>query len=177
VNVPCVTPLDPQDGPRGPSIVLYPADGGLPKRFTGGGLTVPWGNVIDGDDTLWVFNFGQRPTKDVGENTTWPDTPLSRFCGGDASKCPPDLTTGDAISPDDGYVTDALDRVTGGGIDPSGNVWLLNNWKKSGPVPQVYNTNPGGNSFVIVPGAAAPVRTPVLGPPTGFGDGPGRAPR
>jgi hypothetical protein len=29
----------------------------------------------------------------------------------------------------------------------------------------VYDTNPGGNSFVIVPGAATPVRTPVIGPP------------
>jgi hypothetical protein len=69
-------------------------------------------------------------------------------------------------------VSDALDRVTGGGIDPSGNVWLLNNWKKTGAYGPVYNTNPGGNSFVIVPGAAGPVKTPLIGPPQSF-DQPG----
>jgi hypothetical protein len=63
-----------------------------------------------------------------------------------------------------------LDRVTGGGVDPSGNIWILNNWKKTGPTPPTYNTNPGGNSFVIVPGAAAPIKTPLIGPPESFGD-------
>jgi len=174
VNVPCVTPLDPQDG-AGPSLAFYPADGGPPVQYAppgmpekSGGITIPWGNAVDGADTLWVFNFGQKPTKDVDEMTTWPDTPLSRFCGADTSKCPGDLATGDPISPPTGYVTDALDRVTGGGIDPSGNVWLLNNWKKTGPFPPVYDANPGGNSFVIVPGAAAPVKTPLIGPPRTF---------
>jgi hypothetical protein len=47
----------------------------------------------------------------------------------------PDIKAGEAISPPDGYVSDALDRITGGGIDPSGNVWLMNNWKKTGPYP------------------------------------------
>jgi hypothetical protein len=167
VNVPCVTPLDPQDGDN-PSIVLYPADGGSPKRYIGGGLTIPWGNTVDGNDTLWVFNFGQKPTKDVDENTTWPDTGVSHFCGADVSKCPAGLSTGDPISLEQGYTSDALDRVTGGGVDPSGNLWLLNNWKKTGPFPPVYDTNPGGNSFVIVPGAAAPIKTPLIGAPVAF---------
>lgn len=168
VNVPCVTPLDPKDGGGAPSIALYPADNSLPQKFGGGGLTIPWGNAIDGNDTLWVFNFGSTPTKDVTEETTWPDTGVSHFCGVDVSKCPSSLGTGDAISPHTGYVSDALDRITGGGIDPSGNLWLMNNWKKTGPYPPVYNTNPGGNSFVIVPGAAAPIKTPLIGPPVSF---------
>jgi sugar lactone lactonase YvrE len=172
VDVPCVTPLNPQDG-DGASVVLYPADGGAPQRYVGGGISIPWGNAIDGNDTLWVFNFGHKPTRDVTEDTTWPDTALSHFCGTDESRCPAGKRTGDPISPDTGYVSDALDRITGGGIDLSGNVWLMNNWKKTGPYPPVYQTNPGGNSFVIVPGAAAPVRTPVIGPPVAF-DAPGR---
>ncbi|WNM57378.1 hypothetical protein [Candidatus Nitrospira allomarina] len=168
VKVPCVDPLDPQDGEQGPSITLYPADDSPPSVYTGGGLTIPWGNAVDGNDTLWVFNFGQKPTRNVDENTVWPDTPLSHFCGADPGKCPSGKGMGDPISPPTGYVSDALDRVTGGGIDPSGNVWLLNNWKKTGPYGPVYNTNPGGNSFVIVPGAAGPVKTPLIGPPQSF---------
>jgi hypothetical protein len=65
-------------------------------------------------------------------------------------------------------VSDALDRITGGAVDPSGNIWLLNNWKKRGPLERVYNTDPGGNSLVIVPGAAGPVRTPLICPPRSF---------
>ncbi len=167
VNVPCVTPLDPQDG-GDPSIVFYPAGGGSPSLYTGGGLSIPWGNAVDGNDTLWVFNFGHTPTDIVDEDTTWPDTAVSHFCGADESKCPSDLKRGDAISPDTGYVTNALDRVTGGGIDPSGNLWLLNNWKKTGPYDPVYNSSPGGNSIVIVPGAATPIKTPLIGPPRSF---------
>jgi hypothetical protein len=168
VNVPCVTPLDRMQGT--PSVVLFPADGSAPTRFSGGGLTIPWGNVIDGSDTLWVFNFGANPTIVINKHTIWPDTGVTHFCGADAGGCPPGMSPGDPISPGpDGYTSDALDRVTGGGVDPSGNLWLLNNWKKNGPFGPIYNTNPGGNSFVIVPGAATPVRTPVLGPPTPFG--------
>ncbi|UCG11560.1 MAG: hypothetical protein JSU72_13620 [Deltaproteobacteria bacterium] len=167
VNVPCVTPLASQDG-DGPSIVLYPSDGSSPSVYTGGGLTIPWGNAVDGNDTLWVFNFGRKPTDDVGESTTWNDTGVSHFCGADERKCPAGLKRGDAISPATGYVSDALDRVTGGGIDPSGNLWLMNNWKKTGPYGPVYDTNPGGNSFVIVPGAAKPIKTPLIGPPESF---------
>jgi hypothetical protein len=168
VNVPCVTPLDPEGGKIGPALVHFPADGGSPRKFVGGGLTIPWGNVVDGNDTVWVFNFGQHPTDIVDETTTWPDTGVSHFCGADTSECPGGLSTGDPISPDSGYVSDALDRITGGGVDPSGNLWLMNNWKKEGPYQPVYDTNPGGNSFVIVPGAAAPVRAPVIGPPQSF---------
>jgi sugar lactone lactonase YvrE len=167
VDVPCVTPLDTSLGKEmGPALVYFPADDGTPQVFAGGGLTIPWGNFVDGNDTVWVFNFGVDPNDD--ESNT---TPLSHFCGADTSKCPPGIAMGQPISPGEGYPSDALDRVTGGGVDPSGNIWILNNWKKSGPTPPVYNTNPGGNSFVIVPGAAGPIKTPLIGPPEPFDDG------
>ena len=160
VDTPCVTPLDTsQNG--APSVVLFPADGSAPKQYTGGGLTIPWGDAVDGSDNVWVFNFG---LPGLGNG----DTALSHFCGADASNCPGRLRTGDAISPPGGYTSNALDRVTGGAVDPSGNLWLLNNWKKTGPSMPVYNRSPGGNSIVIVPGAATPVNTPVIGPPQPF---------
>ncbi|MCH5375768.1 MAG: hypothetical protein JJ992_17490, partial [Planctomycetes bacterium] len=77
---------------------------------------------------------------------------------------------GEGTSPYGGYTTDTLDRVTGGAIGPSGAIVILNNWKKPGPRPVYYNTSTGGNSFVIVPGAATPVKTPLIGPPRSFGE-------
>lgn len=164
VKIPCVDPYEPQNGPS-PSIVFFPADGGAPTQITNqGGLGLPWGNAIDGADSLWVFNFGQSPLEDVTEDTQFGDTAISHFCG--SGKCPAGLNLGDPISPSTGYTSDALDRLTGGGIDPSGNIWLMNNWKKAGPA--LYDTNPGENSIVIVPGAATPVKTPLIGPPRTF---------
>ncbi|MFC6980189.1 hypothetical protein [Microbulbifer taiwanensis] len=164
VNIVCTTPLDSQAGGM-PSLIFYPADGGTPKQYTKvGGLSVPWGNAVDGDDTVWVFNFGHTPMEDADEDYEWPDTGIARFCG--VGNCPPGLKPGDPISPHTGYTSDALERITAGAVDPSGNIWLLNNWRKDGPL--FYDTNPGGNSFVIVPGAAKPVKTPLIGPPRAF---------
>jgi hypothetical protein len=53
-----------------------------------------------------------------------------------------------------------LTRDTGIAIDPSGNVWLANNWKN---VP--IQTNPGGYQIVAYLGVAAPIKTPLIGPP------------
>jgi hypothetical protein len=58
---------------------------------------------------------------------------------------------------------------TGGGLsgagfgialDPNGNVWLANNWLNRPVV-----TNPGGDGLVVFIGLAAPVKTPLIGPP------------
>jgi hypothetical protein len=71
---------------------------------------------------------------------------------------------GKAISPDGtGYTSDALDRNTGIAVDPSGNVWLANNWK---PTPLI--NNPGGNSIAVLVGVAAPLKTPLIGTPRSF---------
>jgi hypothetical protein len=45
-------------------------------------------------------------------------------------------------------------------IDPSGNVWVANNWLKD-PV----QTNPGGDAMVVFIGLAPPVKAPLIGPP------------
>ena len=114
--------------------------------FTGGGLVVPWGIAVDGDDHIWVANFaGQR---------------LSEFCGAKPETCPRGMTTGDAISPRTGYGFDGLTRNTGVVIDPSGNVWLANNWKTI-----AVQTNPGGDGMVEFIGLAAPIQTPLIGLP------------
>ena len=114
--------------------------------YTGGGLYMPWGIAVDGNDNVFVANFnGKR---------------LSYLCGANSSNCPPGFNTGDPISPDGGYTFDGLVRNTGVQIDPSGNVWLANNWEIV-PAP----TNPGGHQLVVFIGLAAPVKTPLIGPP------------
>lgn len=126
----------------------------------GGGLTLPWGVSVDGDDTVWVFNFGAYP---LGSDETTL-TGISRFCGVNTKKCPAGMKLGQAISPLTGYRSDAFERITAGQIDPSGNIWMTNNWKKeANPV-----RNPGGNALVISIGAAGPIVTPLIGPPVPF---------
>ena len=107
---------------------------------------MPWGIAVDGNDNVFVANFnGKR---------------LSYLCGANPSNCPPGFNTGDPISPDGGYTFDGLVRNTGVQIDPSGNVWLANNWEIV-PAP----TNPGGHQLVVFIGLAGPVKTPLIGPP------------
>jgi sugar lactone lactonase YvrE len=137
----------PAGGQR-PGVVLIRPDGTTaPAPFTNGGLVLPWGVAIDGDDHVWVANFaGQR---------------LAELCGARVAACPPGHRTGQPISPAaTGYGSDALVRNTGVQIDPSGNVWLANNWRT---VP--IQTNPGGHQLVVFVGLATPVRTPLAGPP------------
>ncbi|MGB7292568.1 MAG: NHL repeat-containing protein [Thermodesulfobacteriota bacterium] len=114
--------------------------------FKGGGLIVPWGIAVDGNGNIWVANFdGKR---------------VSELCGATPESCPPGFETGDPISPNGGYSSNALVRNTGVAIDPSGNVWLANNWETV-PIQQ----NPGGHEIVVFIGLAKPVKTPLIGPP------------
>jgi hypothetical protein len=117
------------------------------QTYSRGGLVLPWGIAIDGDDTVWIANFhGQR---------------VSQLCGVRPAACPPGKRTGDPISPESGYGSDALVRNTAVEIDPSGNVWLTNNWILNAEA----QTNPGGHEMVVFVGLAAPIRTPLIGPP------------
>ncbi|HEX5145838.1 MAG TPA: hypothetical protein VFV85_02355, partial [Conexibacter sp.] len=150
VSLPCPDAnFDLRD--RGGSLSLVTA-GGRPlthagTAFTGGGLTAPWGIAVDGDDNVWVSNFSHQR--------------ISQFCGVRRRGCRPGGRAGDPISPDgSGYAFDGLTRSTSVEIDPSGNVWATNNWKQA-PV----QTNPGGLQMVAFVGAAAPLRTPLIGPP------------
>ncbi|MFB8774943.1 hypothetical protein [Streptomyces broussonetiae] len=130
------------------SVTLVRPDGTTaPAPFVNDGLFLPWGIAVDGNDTVWVANFGGHR--------------LANLCGARPSACPDGLRTGDPISPaGTGYTSDALERNTAVQVDPSGNVWLANNWRT---VP--LQTNPGGHEMVVFIGLAAPVRTPLLGPP------------
>ena len=98
------------------TITMIRHDGKATKGpFPGGGLTIPWGIAVAGEDNVWVANFYAHR--------------LSHSCGHDSGRCPPGAKTGTPISPESGYAFDGLTRNTGVAIDRSGNVWLANNWK------------------------------------------------
>jgi len=152
---------------QNPSITMFETGTRKPhpgSPFTGGGLTLPWGVAVDGDDTVWVFNFGHSPVLPDGSQPTNVPTGISRFCGVATWNCPGVMHVGDPITPDTGYRSDALSRITGGQIDPSGNVWMVNNWKLGANPVQ----NPFDNALVVGVGAAAPLKTPLIGPPVPF---------
>ena len=131
-----------------PSLTLISSSGtAIAGPFTGGGLALSFGIAVDGHDNVWVANFaGQR---------------VSEFCGTQPANCPPGTRTGQPISPSTGYGFDGLVRNTALQIDPSGNVWICNNWQNF-PLPR---KNPGGHQMVVYIGVAGPLRTPLIGPP------------
>jgi hypothetical protein len=136
-------------GKGGGSVTLLKPNGDSigDNPIRGAGLDNPWGIAVDGADQVWVANFGGKR--------------LSELCGTEPRDCPPGKRgVGTPISPKSGYGFDGLVRNTGVAIDPSGNVWLANNWKD---VP--IQTNPGGYQIVAYLGLAAPVRAPQIGPP------------
>ena len=116
------------------------------RPIRGGGLILPWGIAVDGNDNVWVSNFD--------------GTRVSQLCGAVPENCPPGYQTGDPISPDGGYSFSGLRRNTAVEIDPSGNVWATNNWLRD-----AMGQNPGGHEIVVFIGLAKPVKTPLIGPP------------
>lgn len=149
ISLPCPT-LYPDTSSIGGSLSLLGADGKPATTgsavFKGGGLTIPWGIAVDGDDNVWVSNFAGRR--------------ISQFCGLRKRNCRPGAKVGDPISGPRGYFFAGLTRSTAVEIDPAGNVWATNNWKQ---IP--IQTNPGGLEIVAYVGAAAPLKTPLIGPP------------
>jgi len=95
MDVPCPPDIPDLAAATAPSIALFLRD---PDRkphvdspFTGGGLNIPWGVAVDGNDTIWVANFGFPFDLPYPENTAAWDAPnrVSHFCGVDPSQCPP----------------------------------------------------------------------------------------
>ncbi len=146
VSVPCPDGNLTRTGRYSVSLI---SSSGVPRPapFTGGGLKMPWGIAVDGNDNVWVANFaGKRVTE---------------LCGTDTARCPPGTHTGQGISPSQGYGFDGLQRNTSVQIDPSGNVWITNNWKNAA----MPAKNPGGLHMVVYLGVAGPLKTPLIGPP------------
>jgi hypothetical protein len=153
-------------------IYLFAPDGTEVGNFSGGGIDGPWGITVDGEDNIWVGNFG--PLK-LGSNFTGR---LTKLWGVNA---PPGHNVGDPISPPTGYTVPTagsevllhngeplygpqgpscfipMMRQTALGIDQAGNIWSLNNWKPDFDIDTI-GQNPGGDGIIIFVGLASPPR-------------------
>lgn len=128
-------------------VTLLETDGPRAKltQFRANSLVNPWGIAADGEDHIFVANFGGNR--------------IAELCGAKTGTCPSGHKTGDAIGKN-GYPYNGLTRVTGISVDNSGHVWAVNNW-----INKPIQSNPGGKAVVVYFGLAEPVQTPAYGPP------------
>lgn len=158
---------------------LNPA-GEVAGAYTGvGGMDAPWGLCVDGDDNVWVGNFGA-----LGLDSNYTSTALTQLAGANPITRPLGLQAGDPISPPSGYTLPSagepvllhngdpvykdgtecytpLMRATSCQIDQAGNVWVVNNWKPRFRTDFPTDTgNPGGDGIVIFVGLAKPPALP-----------------
>ena len=150
-------------------------DGTQLGKFAGGGIDGPWGVAVDGEDNVWVANFGPLQP---GSNFT--SSRISELCGINPLARPPGKRLGDPISPSTGYTVPSagsqvllhngdplygygplaqpsfspMMRLTNVVIDQAGNIWALNNWKPDFDIDVCCN--PGGDGVVIFVGLAPP---------------------
>ena len=142
-------------------------DGSLIGAFDGGGMSGPWSTTIDGEDNVWVANFGPfsgnfskgRITKLSGASNPRykPGTPLSPKTGYNLKSQGKEvlLANGEPLyGTGKGKCFCPLMRLTTVAIDQAGNLWALNNWKPSFVVDLAKN--PGGDGIVIFVGLAPP---------------------
>ena len=158
-------------------IYAFRPDGTQIGQFSGGGMCAPWDTAIDGEDNVWVANFGPlQPGSFTGRLTKlWGINP------------PPGHQTGEPISPPTGYTVPSagsevllhngvplygygqppgppcfipMMRQTAVVIDQAGNIWSINNWKPDFGIDTVGG-NPGGDGIIIFVGLAAPPTSQV----------------
>jgi len=165
--------------PSGGDDVVYVlnSEGAQVGKFDGGGINGPWGTAVDGNDNVWVANFGKMlPTAD------YTNAAITQLAGANPDTRPPGYEMGEPISPC-GYTLPTagepvrlhngellygkgsepchspLMRMTNVMIDQAGNVWAVNNWKPNFDTDASPETgNPGGDGIVIFVGLAKPPR-------------------
>jgi hypothetical protein len=155
------------------AIYAFRPDGTEIGQFTGGGMCAPWDTAIDGEDNVWVANFGPLQS---GTNFTGR---LTKLWGVNA---PAGHNVGDPISPSTGFTVPSagsevllhngvplysygqppgppcfipMMRQTAVVIDQAGNIWSINNWKPDFDIDTV-GQNPGGDGIIIFVGLAVP---------------------
>ena len=126
-----------------------------PQGFDGGGVVdLPWGVNIDGNDDVWVGNFGGPRGGGV-----------VLMAGASTKGHPADTKTGDVIHV---FTGGSIQPLTDVSIDPAGNVWAANNWNNIDAAlaenpPRPTSTWGGGSGLTVIYGVAAPVKPPRMG--------------
>lgn len=157
-------------------VYRFDRNGYLMGGYQGGGVYGPWGICLDGDDNVWVANFGPLEIGSVVHGR------LTQLAGVNAAG----HLIGDGLSPQTGYTLPTggspvtlhdgtplygadgppcfipMMRTTGLAVDAAGNVWTCNNWKPDFDI-DVGNPvtgkpgNPGGDGMLIWVGIAKPM--------------------
>ena len=159
-------------------VYAFTKDGTLIGGYQGGGVWGPWGICLDGDDNVWVGNFGPLEVGSVVHGR------LTQLAGRKANET--GHLMGDGLTPQSGYTLPnegseillhdgtplygsegpacfiPMMRTTGLGVDVAGNVWTCNNWKPDFNIdignPKIGKPgNPGGDGMLIWVGVAAPM--------------------
>jgi len=155
------------------TVYMVSPDGSRVSAFTGGGISGPWSVAVDGNDDVWVANFG--PMGPIHDFTSASITKLAGL------RPPEGHQTGDVLSGEYGYPLwsageqvllpdgtplygekgppcyNPLMRMTSVTIDQAGNIWAVNNWKPNFATDfDPCSGNPGGDGIVIFVGLAAP---------------------
>ena len=149
---------DLRTAPEGGSITVLGPDGKEARcsPISGHGLVGPWAAAVDGDDNVWISNFGPATAGIV------------QLCGANPKAWPPGKKMGDAISPPGGYVGGGMQMLIDIDVDPAGNVWVDNNWQNIDAAldraAEPLSTLGAGQGVVVFYGLAKPVRTPLIGP-------------
>lgn len=125
-----------------------------PKGFTGGGaVDMPWGVNVDGNDDVWIGNFGPR------------NFGVVFMAGADPKGHPAGTKAGDVIHV---FRSGSIQLLTDVNIDPAGNVWAANNWNdpraaaEPDPLSRI-STWGGGSGLTVIYGVASPVQPPRMG--------------
>jgi hypothetical protein len=125
-----------------------------PNGFTGNGaIDMPWGLNIDGNDDVWIGNFGPR------------NFGVVLMAGADPKGHPAGTKPGDVIHV---FRSGSIQLLTDVNIDPAGNVWAANNWNDpraaAEPDPESrISTWGGGSGLTVIYGVASPVQPPRMG--------------
>ena len=157
-------------------VYVFNAEGEFIGGYQGGGTNGPWGITLDGDDNLWVGNFGPLEVGSIfhGRLTQLAGINAKGYRFGDGMTPPTGYTLpsgGDPVLLADGNplygpgappCTIPMTRTTGLNIDAAGNVWTTNNWKPDFTSDAIDDPwtggkgNPGGDGMLIWVGLAKP---------------------
>src|SRR5206468_5581315 len=138
------------------------SDGTEVGHFNGGGIDGPWGVAVDGEDNVWITNFGP-----LQPGSNFMNGRLTKLAGANPATRPLGKRMGDPISPASGYTVPSagsqvllhngdplygpgappsfapMMRQTSAVIDQAGNIWSINNWKPDFDIDIV--SNPGAD--------------------------------
>ena len=150
--------------------------------YTGGGLDAPFGIAIDQPGNVWIANYYGSDLAGLEGSAAMtpgmPFSPMNGFGGGGLDSTvglaidgagniwitnyramsvsefagAGNASPGSPITGNSGYTDASFESPYGIAIDPSGNVWVADNGAGN------------GHAVTELLGAAAPVKTPLIGP-------------